>query len=109
MPAAALDENKKVIRDRYGNPVHSGLYTIGEGDTTTLQKIAEITGGKFYRVRTLDQLKEVYREIDKLEKTPVKLRNFTSYIELFQYFAAAALAVLALKLALSNTRYRILP
>lgn len=109
VPAAALDENKKVIRDRYGNPVHSGLYTIGEGDTTTLQKIAEITGGKFYRVRTLDQLKEVYREIDKLEKTPVKLRNFTSYIELFQYFAATALAVLALKLALSNTRYRILP
>ena len=109
VPAAALDENKRVVRDADGNPVYTGANMIGSGDDGTLEKIAEITGGKFYRVRTLAQLNQVYREIDRLEKTPVKLRNFTSYIELFQYFAAAALCVLALKLILSNTRYRILP
>ena len=55
------------------------------------------------------ELRNIYSDIDALEKTTVKLRNFTSYDELFPWFAAAALGVLALKLLLANTRYRTLP
>ncbi len=108
IPMASLDDNHRVVRDSRGNPIYAGD-TLSSGDDETLKKIADITGGKFYRVKTLRQLDAVYKEIDRLERTPVKLRNFTSYIELFQYFAIAALGVLALKLILANTRYRTLP
>ena len=106
--SAALDDDNRVIRDSAGNPVYA-QNTLSSGDDGTLGKIAEITGGKFYRARSLKQLDAIYKEIDRLETTPVKLRNYTSYIELFQYFAAAALAVLALKLILTNTKYKTLP
>lgn len=108
IPMARLDDNNRIVRDRRGNPIYAGDAS-GAGDDGTLRKIAEITGGKFYRARTLKQLDAVYREIDRLEKTPVKIRNFTTYVELFQYFAAAGLFFALLKLILANTRYRTLP
>ncbi len=108
VPAAALDDNQRVIRDRAGNPVYGGDMR-SEVDEETLKKIADITGGKFYRATNLKELQNIYSDIDKLEKTTVKLRNFTSYRELFQYFAGAALLVLALKFALDNTKFRTLP
>ena len=80
-----------------------------EMDAETLKKISEITGGKFYTAENMRELEKIYNEIDSLEKTTAKLKNFTSYEELFQWFAAAALAVLALKLLLVNTFYRTLP
>ena len=109
VPIAAVDENQKVIRDRDGNPVVANGMVISSGDDGTLKKIAEITGGKYYRAHSLKQLDAIYKDIDRLEKTKVKLRNFTSYIELFQYFAMAALAVLAIKFILANTKFRTLP
>ncbi len=108
VPAAAMNRDGSIARDRYGNPVYGGDMQSGV-DEETLKKIAEITGGEFYRANNLKQLEQIYSQIDSLEKTKVKLRNFTEYRELFQWFAAAALAVLALKLLLVNTRYRTLP
>ena len=108
VPMAALDNNQRVVRDRAGNPVYAGD-TQSRVDEDTLKKISEITGGKFFSARNLSELQNIYGEIDKLERTTVKLRNFTSYRELFQWFAGAALAVLAIKLLLVNTRFRTLP
>ncbi len=108
VPAARIDSNNRIIRTPSGSPVYGGDMS-SEVDEDTLKKIADITGGKFYRANNLAQLRQIYSDIDSLEKTKVKLRNFTSYEELFQYFAAAALALLALKLILVNTRFRTLP
>lgn len=108
VPAARLDENQRVIRDAYGRPVYAGDMRSSV-DESTLRKISEITGGKFYRAENMAELRNIYSDIDALEKTTVKLRNFTSYDELFPWFAAAALGVLALKLLLANTRFRTLP
>lgn len=108
VPAAALDADSRVVRDRAGNPVYGGDMR-SDVDEETLKKIAEITGGKFYRATNLRELENIYSDIDRLEKTAVKLRNFTSYRELFQWFAGAGLALLALKLALVNTKFETLP
>ena len=108
VPTAALNDQQQVVRDRAGNPVYAGD-AHSRVDEETLKKIAEITGGKFYRATNIKELQNIYTDIDKLEKTKVKLRNFTSYKELFQYFAGLALAVLALKLILANTKFRTLP
>lgn len=108
VPSARIDDDGKIIRDRNGSPLY-GADVLSSVDEETLEKIAEITGGKFYTAKNMRQLEQIYQNIDSLEKTKVKLRNFTSYEELFQWFAAAALAVLALKLLLVNTRLRTLP
>ena len=77
VPAARLDQNQNVIRNRAGNPVYGGDMQSNV-DEETLKKISEITGAKFYRAKNLKQLEQIYDEIDSLEKTKVKLRNFTS-------------------------------
>src|SRR6266849_5364324 len=55
------------------------------------------------------QLQSIYDEIDRLEKTEVKLRRFTTYRPLFQWPLLAAFGLLSLELALSNTRFRRVP
>jgi len=108
VPAARMDRNSRVIRDNNGNPMYGGDMQ-SQVDEESLKKISEITGAKFYRATNLKQLENIYNDIDALEKTKVKLRNFTSYRELFQCFAGTALLLIALKLILINTRLRTLP
>lgn len=108
IPFAQVDDNGALIRDRRGRPMFAGNVQ-SYADDAELKKIAEITHGKFYRAENLRELNEIYSNIDKLEKTSVKLRQFTSYTELFYIFAAAALAVLALEQILANTKYRRIP
>lgn len=51
-------------------------------DEATLTKVAEITGGKYYRATDTDSLESIYSEIDQLEKTKVEARHFVDYREL---------------------------
>ena len=75
----------------------------------SLDQMSRIANGKFYRATNRRELEKIYREIDRLEKTEVKLRRFTTYTPLFQWPLLAGLALLALELALANTRYRRVP
>ncbi|QEG42154.1 VWA domain-containing protein [Roseimaritima ulvae] len=51
-------------------------------DEETLQQMASITGGKYFRATDTDSLKNIYAEIDKLEKTKVETNHFVDYREL---------------------------
>ena len=51
-------------------------------DEATLKEVASITGGKYFRATDTDSLKNIYAEIDKLEKTKVEAQNFVDYREL---------------------------
>ena len=51
-------------------------------DEETLQKVAQTTGGKYFRATDTDSLMGIYEEIDQLEKTKVESKNFTDYREL---------------------------
>lgn len=51
-------------------------------DEDTLRKIADVTGGKYFRATDTNSLKEIYAEIDQLEKTKIESQNFTDYREL---------------------------
>jgi len=51
-------------------------------DEDTLRKIADATGGKYYRATDTDSLRSVYSEIDQLEKTQTTERRFLQYREL---------------------------
>lgn len=75
-------------------------------DPTTLQKIANETGGEFYRATSRSALKQVYDEIDKLEKSKLKINNHSIRYEAYQPFALAAVLVLLLEVLLRNTIFK---
>jgi len=74
-----------------------------------LGKMADLSGGHFYRATNQRELQNIYNQIDHLEKNQVKLRRFATYHPLFQWPLLAALALLALEVILNNTRYRRVP
>ncbi len=78
-------------------------------DEASLREIAEIGNGKFFRATDSDSLNKVFEEIDRLEKTEVKLKKFTEWRELFPWFAAAGALLLAMQLIHSATAGRSLP
>ena len=78
-------------------------------DEDTLTKIAERTGGKYYRADNAERFQQIYAEIDKLEKTEADVKKFTNHRELFQIAVAAGIVVLLLEVLLNNTILRRLP
>ncbi|MFR1987392.1 MAG: vWA domain-containing protein [Prevotellamassilia sp.] len=78
-------------------------------DPTTLQQIAQATGGTFYRATSRNDLKKVYQDIDKLEKTKLKISQHNRHYEAYQPFAIAALLLLLFELLARTTFLRRLP
>ena len=72
-------------------------------DEVTLGKIASITGGKYFRATDNATLKDIYEQIDKLEKAKIDVTQYHKKTELFLPFALIALLFLALEFALKNT------
>ena len=78
-------------------------------DDEGLTEIAKITGGKYFRATDTESLKEVYKQIDSLEKTEMEIAKYTEYNELFHYLVIPALGVFILEIFLANTRFRKIP
>ena len=78
-------------------------------DEATLEAIAAATGGKYYNAASTDALKEVYEEIDALEKTEIISERFYRWDEKFQGWALAALGLLVVEVLLGQTLFRRLP
>ena len=96
------------------------VYTIGVGrrgdgqrpeeiDEPTLIKIAEATGGKYYRADNSQRFLQIYAEIDKLEKTEAEVKKLAFHKELFGWFIAVGLAALLVEVTLGQTTLRRLP
>ena len=56
-----------------------------EVDEATLKKIAGGTGGRFFRATDAEGLEEVYREIDRLERTKITEERSRTYQEYFAF------------------------
>lgn len=78
-------------------------------DEPTLQEVAELTEGRYFRATDRESLETVYREIDELETTEVEVENFTRYGERFTPLLAAGLFTLLLGVGLEQTVLRRLP
>lgn len=78
-------------------------------DEPMLQEIAQITGGLYFRATDRDQLEQIYREIDGLEKTEIQVTEFTRYSELFHIPLALAVLFLLAEMILSTTLLRRIP
>ena len=76
---------------------------------TVLGSMARLARGKAYVAQNRSELAGIYEQIDRLEKTEVKLRRYTTFTPLFQWPLLTAFALLAIELIFSNTRYRRAP
>ncbi|MFM7815878.1 MAG: VWA domain-containing protein [Verrucomicrobiota bacterium] len=78
-------------------------------DEPTLQRIAQMTGGKYFRADNTETLRRIYSEIDRLEKSEAKLNKYAYVEELMAWAVVPGLALLFLELLLGNTVWRKLP
>jgi Ca-activated chloride channel family protein len=84
-------------------------YKRVELDEDTLKEIAEKTGGKYFRAADTKGLKEIYKTIDTMEKTEIKVKEYTEYNELFNWFLLPGLFLIIAEVVLVNTRFRKIP
>jgi Ca-activated chloride channel homolog len=78
-------------------------------DEDTLTKIAQKTNGRYYRADSAETLRNIYAEIDRLEKTEAEVKKYEHYDELFEPVTIAGLSLFLLEMVLSQTVWRKLP
>jgi len=96
-------------------PVFFGGQRVGQRmepvdiDEDTLKKIADLTGGKYYRADNTEHFQQIYAEIDKLEKTEKEIKKYAQHRELFAWAIMPGLGLVLLETLLRHTRFRKLP
>lgn len=80
-----------------------------EIDEETLTKVAESTGGRYFRATSVEKLEAIYEEIGEMEKTEIRTREYVNYRELFPAFLWPGFLLLGLEVLLANTRFRRIP
>lgn len=100
-----------VVDMPYDHPMYGRIMTKVEThiDEASLKEIADKTGGKYFRATDGDKLSNIYKEIDKMEKTKIEVKEHINYAEMMQWFAFPALLLLLLEILLVNTRFLKLP
>jgi len=75
----------------------------------TLKRIASMTNGQYFRATDRQSLEAIYHDIDEMEKTEIKVREYTQYSELFYIFIGFATFLLLSEIGLTHTRFRKIP
>ena len=78
-------------------------------DEDTLKKIANQTGGNYYRADNAERFEAIYAQIDKQEKTEAEIKKFAHHRELFAWIISPGLGLLLLEILLRQTMFRRLP
>jgi Ca-activated chloride channel homolog len=88
-------------RDRDGNIVVTKL------DEVSLEKIATVGNGKYFRgTNAQDELDEIYKTINTLQKREFGIKQFTDYEDRFQFFLGAAIVLLLVDLLISEKKVK---
>lgn len=78
-------------------------------DPSTLRMIADATGGRYFYASDVEELKKVYEEIDRLERTKFDAGTYAEYRDLYLPLAALGGLALLLLVVLNATRFRSFP
>jgi len=95
------------VRDSFGRQRMATMKV--DIDEESLQEIAKVTGGQYFRATDTDSLVKVYDEINKLETTTRKVKKYEDKEELFLFALLPGLLLVLIERLLSETRYRHLP
>lgn len=107
-PFPVMDEQTgRVVTDGRGNVYYQrAAVSFNEQG---LREVASIADGKFYRATDTQSLEDIYRDIDKLEKTTISAKKYQQYRDLFPACIAAGVGLLIGQLLLGQTIWRRLP
>lgn len=86
------------VQDQYGNTQMQNMPV--QIDEELMRKISKETGGKYYRATDNNVLKNVFGEIDKLEKSKIEIDSYKKHMDLFPFYLFIALALLILEFLL---------
>jgi Ca-activated chloride channel family protein len=78
-------------------------------DEDMLRDIAQTTGARYYRATDEKKLRDIYHQIDQLERSKVEVVEYRHVAELFSPWLASALLCLLLEMVFASTRFRKLP
>lgn len=95
------------VQDMWGDISYQPMEV--EIDEQTLQQIASMTGGEYFRATDKNTLAEVYERINQLEKSEVEVVEFTTYNERFLIYVLLALAALVLEFVIGQLWLRRIP
>lgn len=95
------------VQDMFGRTVTRNMPV--EIDEEVLQKIAETTDGKYFRATDNNKLREIYKQIDEMEKTRLDVKQFSKKKEEYFPFLLAALILLLSEILLRYTLLRTIP
>jgi Ca-activated chloride channel family protein len=95
------------MKDIYGRTVYQNISI--PVDEESLKRIADITGGKYYRATDTETLWKIYDEINRLEKSNIEHFGYREYNELFYNFLIPALIVLFIEIFLGHTIFMKVP
>ena len=93
------------------DPLRGRVYATMQVDVDeeTLQEVASLTGGRYFRATDSESLAAIWEEIDQLERTEIEVENFTQYAERFPLALGLGILLLLAELGLSQTALRKLP
>ena len=95
------------MKDYYGRTVYRNIPI--EIDEESLRRIAGTTGGKYYLATDTEKLRNIYDEINSLEKSNIEHFGYREYNELFYYFLIPGMMLLVIGIFLSNTVFLKVP
>lgn len=95
------------VQDQFGRTFYQDMPV--EIDEATLQEISDMTDGKYFRAINNEKLREIYTEIDKLEKSKIDVKEFSKKQEEYYGFGILAILFLLSEIFLRNTILRNLP
>ena len=95
------------MRDPWGNVVYQQMAV--DIDETLLGKIADQTGGQYFRATDEQALRRVYQEIDRLEKSKIRVHQYRQREELFAKYLLLAFGLLLVEVVASATALRTMP
>jgi Ca-activated chloride channel family protein len=105
--AARQGEVPVPMRDIFGN--QQIVYQDSVLDEEALQRIAETTGGLYFRAEDTEGLQQIYDQINALERSEIEVTNYTQYQELAGFLMAPSLVVLVLEMLMRQTIFRKIP
>ena len=95
------------MKDAFGQTVYQPIQI--DVDDAGLTRIAELTGGRYFRATDTESLKKIYEQIDQMEKTVIEQPRFFLYKEWYAWWLVPALILLLIEVVLASTWLRVLP
>jgi Ca-activated chloride channel family protein len=96
-------------QDMFGNKHKSYQPFESTVNDELLTKMAQDTGGKYFRATKEDSLSGIFEEINKLETTKIEDNKYTRYEEYFSYFLLAGIILFLISRSLSISVLRVVP